>query len=185
MRVMRKLPVVPFCRRPSGLPKWPNQRHHPRRPASARGTFRPIVTKREAGCDGRKTSFDVAMSLRTSKACGPGTPGLVLSAQGDDLRATVTIRSRTPGRARTTPLKPLRREGRVAPVEPVVTNSCAFYTAHEAAGATSIRSSLRPPLSRDTLLAKLGRNAPREREGMSPIRDRHSVTRLLARARNP
>jgi hypothetical protein len=61
----------------------------------------------------------------------------------------VTMRSRTPGRARTTLLKPLRREGRVAPVEPVVSNSCAFFTAHEAAGATSIRSSLRPLLSRD------------------------------------
>jgi hypothetical protein len=84
---------------------------------------------------------------RTAEACGPGAPGLVLSAQDDDLRATVTMRSRTPGRARTTPLTPLRREGRVAPVEPVVTNSCAFFTAHEAAGATSIRSSLRPLIS--------------------------------------
>src|ERR1700746_221477 len=35
----------------------------------------------------------------------------------DDRQATVTMRSRTPGRARTTPLTPLRREGRVAPVE--------------------------------------------------------------------
>jgi hypothetical protein len=68
---------------------------------------------------------------------------------GDDPQATVTMRSRTPGRARTTLLTPSRREGRVAPVEPVVNNPCAFYNAHEAAGATSIRSSLRPLLSRD------------------------------------
>ena len=44
--------------------------------------------------------LDERRGLRTAKACGSGTPGLVLSAQGDDLRATVTMRSRTPGRAR-------------------------------------------------------------------------------------
>src|SRR6201981_2736588 len=74
------------------------------------------------------------------------------------------MRSRTPGRARTTPLTPLRREGRVAPVEPVVNNSCAFYNAHEAAGATSIRSSLRPCLLRDNVDAKLGRKTRRGHE---------------------
>src|ERR1700752_4008356 len=42
---------------------------------------------------------------------------------GDYPRATVTLRSWTPGRARRSQLRPLRREGRVAPVEPVVTNS--------------------------------------------------------------
>ena len=88
------------------------------------------------------------MMLRTD---GEGVwswhPWAGAKSAGDDLQATVTMRSRTPGRARTTPLTPLRREGRVAPVEPVVTNSCAFYTAHEAAGATSIRSSLRPLFS--------------------------------------
>jgi hypothetical protein len=65
MRVMRKLPVVPICR-------------------------------------------------RLAKACGPGTLGLVLSLRKTIPRATVTIRSRTPGRARTTPLTPSRREGRVS-----------------------------------------------------------------------
>jgi hypothetical protein len=40
--------------------------------------------------------------------------------------ATVTKGSRTPGRARRSLLTPSRREGRVAPVEPVVINSCAF-----------------------------------------------------------
>jgi hypothetical protein len=85
------------------------------------------------------------MMLRTD---GEGVwswhPWAGAKSAGDDLQATVTMRSRTPGRARTTPLTPLRREGRVAPVEPVVTHSCAFTTAHEAAGATSTRSSLRP-----------------------------------------
>src|ERR1700757_3867261 len=73
------------------------------------------------------------------------------------------MRSRTPGRARPTPLTPLRREGRVAPVEPVVNNSCAFYTAHEAAGAAGIRSSLRPLLKRDIdFRITRARDVPRE-----------------------
>jgi hypothetical protein len=46
---------------------------------------------------------------------------------------------------------------------PVVTNSCAFFAAHEAAGAASARSSLRPLLFRGRCLTKLGRNPPRER----------------------
>jgi hypothetical protein len=37
---------------------------------------------------------------RTAKSCGPGAPGLALSARDDDLAATVTKRSWTPGRAR-------------------------------------------------------------------------------------
>jgi hypothetical protein len=50
---MRKLPVALFRRTISVLPKSPNQRHSPGHPASGRGTLRPIVTKREAGSDGR------------------------------------------------------------------------------------------------------------------------------------
>jgi hypothetical protein len=52
---------------------------------------------------------------------------------------------------------PSRREGRVAPVEPVVTNSCAFLIAHEAAGAASTRLSLRPPHSEGLAHAAPGR----------------------------
>ena len=46
--------------------------------------------EREAGCDGRERIVRRAMRVRTAKSCGPGTPGLVLSAQGDHLRTTVT-----------------------------------------------------------------------------------------------
>jgi len=45
---------------------------------------------------------------------------------------------------------------------PVVTNACAFYTPHAAAGATGTRLSLHPLLARDMLDAQLGRVAPRE-----------------------
>src|SRR5580700_6414210 len=70
---------------------------------------------------------------------------------------TVTQKPVSPGRARYRPLTPSRREGRVAPVEPVVTNSCAFLIAHEAAGAASIRLSLRPPHLEGLAHAQLGR----------------------------
>ena len=53
----------------------------------------------------------------------------------------------SPGRARYKPLKPLRREGRIASAEPVC--SCAFcycIFAHETAGAARTRSSPRPLL---------------------------------------
>src|SRR5580704_9709446 len=58
----------------------------------------------------------LATMLRHSRGDGDNKPG-------------------SPGRARSKPLKPLRRECRLRTGEPVVTNSCAFYFAHEAAGA--------------------------------------------------
>src|SRR6185437_1266783 len=46
-------------------------------------------------------------------------------------------------RARSKPLKPLRREGRIDPTSPVVTTLVCFFTAHGAAGAAGTRLSLR------------------------------------------
>jgi hypothetical protein len=59
-------------------------------------------------------------------------------------KATVTNKVMDTGESTTNAVNTIAQGRPVAPVEPVVTNSCAFYTAHEAAGATSIRSSLRP-----------------------------------------
>src|SRR5262245_7322046 len=82
-------------------------------PASSRGAYASSRTR--GGLRWTKAvSRDERRGWRTAKTCGPGTPGLVPSARGDDMRATVTKRSWTPGRARTTPLTPLRREGRVS-----------------------------------------------------------------------
>jgi hypothetical protein len=52
-----------------------------------------IVTKREAGCDGRDgdaRDFSCGRTalMRTAKSCGPGAPTLALSEQ-NDLFATV------------------------------------------------------------------------------------------------
>jgi hypothetical protein len=70
-------------------------------------------------------------------------------------------KARSPRRARSKPSKPLRREGRIDPPTPVVTNSCVFYFTHEAAGAAGTRLSLRPPFSRDKIHASLGRDPRR------------------------
>src|SRR6202022_2508079 len=77
-------------------------------------------------------------------------------------------RADSPGRARYRPLKPLRRECRIASAEPVC--SCAFLLctfAHETAGAVCTRYSLLPRFSRDNVRAKLrALSAPRECETM-------------------
>jgi hypothetical protein len=49
MPPMHDLPVVPKCRTPLALPRRANHDDALGDPASARGTLRPIVTKREAG----------------------------------------------------------------------------------------------------------------------------------------
>ena len=45
-------------------------------PPLRRGTLRAIVTKREAGCDGREGLRDDRRPARTAKACGPVPPTL-------------------------------------------------------------------------------------------------------------
>jgi hypothetical protein len=123
------------------------------------------------------------MSLRTAKTCGPGTPGLVLSAQDVCLACDGDYEVTDTGESTVISRKPSRREGRVAPVEPVVSNSCAFYNAHEAAGATSIRSSLRPLSSEGQCRCKArAQNAPRER---GRVFQRLSSLRGAKRRSNP
>jgi hypothetical protein len=75
-------------------------------------------------------------SRRTAKSCGPGAPGLALSLAGDSSEATVTMRSRTPGRARSS-VNTIAQGRPACSGEPVVTNSRVFYLAREAAGASA------------------------------------------------
>src|SRR5579871_2562777 len=64
----------------------------------------------------------------------------------DDAQVTVTQKPVSPGRVRDKPLTPSRREGRVAPVEPVVNEARVLFPfGREAMGAASARLSLRPP----------------------------------------
>jgi hypothetical protein len=55
--------------------------------------------------------------MRTAKSCDPDAPTLASSFAGKLSRASDGgKKARSPGRARNKPLKPLRREGRVFPV---------------------------------------------------------------------
>jgi hypothetical protein len=104
----------------------------------------------------------MALASRTAKARGPDTPTLVSSLRKPAFASDGGKKARSPGRARYRPLKPLRREGRVNPVNLWRLRSCAlFYFAREAMGATGTRLSLRPPCLGGRSKHQLGRVAPR------------------------
>src|SRR5581483_10376560 len=123
---------------------------------------RPIVTEREAGCDGRCwCAGDVHRSVRSSRVVL--IPRRWNQACRDDRQTTGASTPGTPGRARSS-RKPSRRECRM------FRPTCSEYLlvrrlpvfACEAAGAASARHSLRPLLSEGHRFAKPGRDiAPR------------------------
>src|ERR1700704_6108446 len=92
--------------------------------------------------------------LRTAKSCGPDAPTLASSLRRHvgptGLRQPISAddggkQARSPGRARSKPLKPLRAGMPGDPGATVVTTLvCYQHTAHEAAGATGTRHSPRP-----------------------------------------
>jgi hypothetical protein len=94
----------------------------------------------DAGCVARR-----AARTRTAKSCGPGAPGLALSLAGD-LRGDGDYEVTDTGESTKISVNTIAQGRPDVSVEPVVNNSCASYTAHEAAGAASARSSLRPLL---------------------------------------
>jgi hypothetical protein len=73
--------------------------HSLRHPASTRGTLRPIVTKREAGCDGCVDCARRAQPMRTAKSRGPDAPTLASSWRKMNPPATEANKPGTPGRA--------------------------------------------------------------------------------------
>jgi hypothetical protein len=87
------------------------------RPASFEEGRIAIVTNVERGMRwplvARKTN---AFSLRTAKSCGPDAPTLASSCAKRVSRGDGDNKPGSPGRARSKPLKPLRREGRIDPV---------------------------------------------------------------------
>ena len=144
---MRKLPVVPLCRRPAVLLETPNQQHLSRVPASEkRGVSRSSRTL-EAGCGGR---FGCALTNAAE------ADGEIVWSWRPDAGAKFSRtqfresdggkRARSPGRARIS-RKTIAQGMPVDCGVPVVANACAFYTAHAAAGALRSRHSLRPLFS--------------------------------------
>ncbi|HEX9590578.1 MAG TPA: hypothetical protein VGA15_22895, partial [Bradyrhizobium sp.] len=75
--------------------------------------------------------------------------------------------ARSPGRARSKPLKPLRGECRAFSGVTVVTNARVYYTPRAAAGASGARHSLRPLIGEGgKFRAKLARVKRRDREAV-------------------
>src|SRR5216683_1925609 len=97
------------------------------------------------------------MLLRTAKSCGPDAPTLASSSRScvgpTGLRQNISAddggkRARSPGRARHTPLKPLRAGMPGDSGVLVVTRALLLLqSAHEAAGAAGTRHSPRPLFS--------------------------------------
>jgi hypothetical protein len=108
-----------------------------------------IVTKREAGCDGRgprQKTNDVVRGRRSRVVLTPRRWCQVLEKQASQGRRWQT--SPVTGESTKETVKTIA-QGRPGDLgEPVVTNACAFYTTHAAAGATGTRLSLRPLFSR-------------------------------------
>ena len=82
-------------------------------------------------------------------------------------RTTVAKRNSSPGRARRTPLKPLRREGRMIPPTPVVTTVCYLF-AHGPWVQAGTRPSLRPLVFEGGSLQKFGCDLHRENKDSCP-----------------
>jgi hypothetical protein len=106
---------------------------------------RPIVTEREAGCDGRDSCARRARPTRTVKPCGPVPPTLGSSLSMMIDKATEANKPGTPGRA---------RSSRKAIAQGVPDVSAYLYRlvgifpfqSTRPAGAASARHSLRPLL---------------------------------------
>ena len=162
-RIKLFLPVQPLLQKYSDFPKTqitfllPPSR-------SARGAM-AIVTDAGTGCGGRGGAFDEQRLMRTEKSCGPDASTLASSLQLRRCKRRWQ-KSRSPGRSRRKPLKPLRAgmpgDFRCDRCE----YSCAFCTttfAHEAAGALGTRHSRAPSLWGRTFLSTArAQSAPRE-----------------------
>src|SRR5882757_802915 len=130
----------PFCKNISVFPKCKSAYIH-------------LVLSRERGVGHRHERWDGmrwtqmrcrrAAQRRTEKSCGPDVA--VLASSLAELSAGRRWQeSRSPGRSRRKPLKPLRAGMPGDPGATVVTNARAFYTTRAAADALGIRHSPRP-----------------------------------------
>jgi hypothetical protein len=121
-----------------------------------------IVTNAKRDAMDADASSDVRCGWRTAKACGPGTPGLVPSLQVMILQATVTKRSWTPGRARSS-VNTIAQGMSDCFGVPVVNLLVCFLLLH---ARPRVHKTPGIPcalfLSRDKVDAQLGRMTPRE-----------------------
>ena len=86
---MRKLPVVPLCRRPAALLNTPNQQHPSARPVPTRGAYRDRHGRWVRDAMDASDAVDESAALRTAKLCGPDAPMLASSLRVNNPQATV------------------------------------------------------------------------------------------------
>ena len=87
---------------------------------------------------------DESVDLRTEKSCGPDAPTLALT-RDNALHCAGTVATKPfTGESTKETVKTIARGMPGVSGVTVVTNACAFYTPHAAAGAPSARHSLRP-----------------------------------------
>jgi hypothetical protein len=139
------LPVVPICRNPTSLISTPNQKHITNYPASQRGGSRSSRTRGGMRWT-RAALLTRALTLRTAKSCGPDAPTLA-SSWRRQLRWRRWQTSPVTGESTKETVKTIARGMPGVSGVTVVTNACAFYTTHAAAGASRARHSLRPLFS--------------------------------------
>jgi hypothetical protein len=135
-------PVQSLSQKINPFPLTPNQIHISSHPTPLEGRI-AIVT--DAGRD----AMDAGGAFDESAGCGRRsrvvlTPRRWRQVCGGNFAGDGNNKARSPGRARRKPLKPLRREGRVSRRTCGDELGCFLHLAHEAAGATGTRLSLRP-----------------------------------------
>src|ERR1700688_2245152 len=122
------------------------------------------------------------MLMRTAKSCGPDAPTLASSFAGSVPRDDGGKKARSPGRARSKPLKPLRREGRV------FRWTCGDYTrvlpthCTRGCGCSGHPAFPAPSVFQGRMVdARLGRFAPRECGGVFEKHERAILSHVIAR----
>ena len=170
MSAMRKLPVVPVCRRPPPLPIYVNQKYDPRHPASMQRDVSRSSRHVRRGCDGRfgdAREFLVRTNVAGAdvKACGPRLPTL-RSSRAAANRAMTGARKPGSRGEYVIIVKTIAQGMPDDSAEPVVTAACFFYC-RRAMGEAVTRHSLRPLLS----------------EGARPLHTPGATRRGIAKAR--
>jgi hypothetical protein len=127
-----------------------------------------IVTNVGRDAMDAEASLDERRLWRTAKSCGPDIPTLISGATRE--RCHPRRQPSPVSGASTKQTVKTNRAGKAGSSGvPVVTNSCAFYFAHEAAGAACIRLSLRPLFAEWLIVEQNSGALCRERCGFAAV----------------
>jgi hypothetical protein len=139
--------------------------------------------ERGAGCDGRDLCRATSGTNADDEIVWSWRPWAGAKSAGDEPAGDGDYEVTDTGESTKISVNTIARGRPDVSVEPVVNNSCASYTAHEAAGAASARSSLRPLLFEGRRFSQsLGHAVSREGRRASALRvERSNPKRSLWR----